>query len=412
LNIVVVSQYFWPESFRINDVVLGLRQRGHDVRVLTGLPNYPFGKFFPSYSIRGPYTEELNGARISRVPLVPRGNGGRLRLALNYSSFALLATLIGPWRIRRPADVILVYEPSPVTVGIPALLLKAWLKVPVMFWVQDLWPQSLEATGAVTSRAALHAVDSLVRFIYRHCDRILVQSEAFIDPVREQGVPNQRISYLPNAAEDFYRPISLPPDAPERAELPEGFRVVFAGNIGAAQDFGTILEAAERTRQDAGIHWLVFGDGRLKDWVAGEIERRNLGATVHLLGSRAAEQMPRYFALADALLVTLRRDPIFSYTIPSKVQSYLACGRPIVAALDGEGARVVEESGAGYVVPTQDSAALADAVIRMRQLGEAERVTMGRSATDYFARHFERGLVLDQLENSMGDTVKDGRCAS
>lgn len=398
MNVLIVSQYFWPEAFRINDIAIGLQERGHSVRVLTGLPNYPAGKLFDGYSFLGPYSDQLHQVPIIRAPLVPRGAGGGLRLALNYFSFAASASIVGALRCRQPVDVILVYEPSPVTVGLPALVLKFIWAAPVIFWVQDLWPQSLEATGAVRSKAMLRGVDSLVRWIYRHCDRVLVQSQAFVRPVRQQGVPAEKIGYLPNTAESFYRPVAVELDAPERAELPEGFRIVFAGNIGASQDFPTVLSAAEMTRDDPDIHWIIFGDGRLKGWVEGEIAARGLQSTFHLLGSREAHQMPRYFALADALLVTLRREAIFSYTIPSKIQSYLGCGRPVIAALEGEGARVIEEAGAGYVVPSQDPCALANAARRLRELSHRDRQNMGKSGAEYFTRHFERSQLLDQLE--------------
>ena len=401
MNVLIVTQYFWPESFRINDLADGLCKRGHRVTVYTGLPNYPGGRFFPGYSLAGPYTEERNGMRILRVPLVPRGGGGRLRLALNYFSHAVCATLLAALRCPREVDVVLVYEPSPVTIGLPAVLVKRLRRAPLLFWVQDLWPQSLEATGAVRSRTMLAAVERLVRWIYRRCDRVLVQSRGFAAPVARQGVPEDRIVYFPNSAEPLYGPRVVEPAAPEHAELPAGFVVMFAGNIGAAQDFPTILEAAGRLRGYDDIHWVVFGDGRMKEWVVREVEARGLAGRVHLLGQRPAEAMPRFFALADALLVTLRREPIFSFTIPSKIQSYLACGRPVIAALDGEGARVVEEAGAGYAVPPEDPAALAAAVLRMRALDAAGRAAMGERGIEYFARCFDRNRLLDQLETLM-----------
>lgn len=406
MKILIVSQYFWPESFRINDVAAGLAERGHEVRVLTGLPNYPGGRLFDGYSWRGPYRDAMGNVPIARVPLLPRGAGGGLRLALNYASFALSGAIGSLWTARPRPDAILVYEPSPVTVGIPALALKALSGAPLLFWVQDLWPQTLEAVGAVRSRAVLGMVERLVRFIYRRSDRVLVQSRAFADEVRRQGAAEDRIVYLPNTAEAFYRPCDLPADAPERGELPEGFRVMFAGNIGEAQDFPTLLAAAELTRDDPGIQWVVFGDGRSRPWVEQQVAARGLGATFHMLGRRPAEQMPRYFALADGLLVTLRRDPVLGLTIPSKVQSYFACGRPIVAGLEGEGARVVAEAGAGFVAAPEDPVALAQCVRRLCRLAPAEREAMGRRGLGYFAQHFERERILDRLEQTLADSCR------
>ncbi len=397
MRVLVLTQYFWPETFRINDLAAALRQRGHEVTVYTGLPNYPGGWFFEGYSFTGPYEEEREGVRIIRVPLLPRGRGGRVRLVLNYLSFALLAAVLAPWRCPE-IDVVLVFEPSPVTIGIPARLIR-WLRgASIIFWVQDLWPQSLEATGAIRSPLLIRAVDRLVRWIYRGCDLVLAQSEAFMAPIARQGVPPERLRYYPNSAEDFYAPVKLPADASERREMPGGFTVLFAGNIGAAQDFPTILAAAELARDDPGIHWVIVGDGRMREWVETEIEKRGLRGTVHLLGQRPAEAMPRFFSIADVLLVTLKRDPVFALTIPSKVQSYLACGRPIVAALEGEGARIIQEVGAGFVVPPENPRALADAVRNAAKMGPGPLEEMGRIGLAYFQEHFARERLLGQLE--------------
>lgn len=413
VNILIVSQYFWPESFRINDVALGLKEKGHEVTVLTGQPNYPDGRFFPGYGFTIKAEERYEGIRIIRAPLIPRGNGGPLRLFGNFCSFALSACLFGAWRCRDTYDVILVFEPSPVTVGIPAILLKKLRRTPILFWVQDLWPESLSATGATESKWILRGVESLVRWIYRHCDKILVQSEAFRGPIERLGVKREDIAYLPNSAEAFYRPFSLEGETSEHAKLPKGFRVMFGGSIGKAQGFETIVDAAELLKDQTDIHWIIVGDGRMFSWVNNEVQKRGLGRTVHLLGRYPAQEMPRYFALADALLVTLRNQPIFSLTIPAKVQSYLACGKPIIAALDGEGARIVQEAGAGFTTRPEDSRELADTVLAMYRTPVEERMMMGRNGRAYFEAHFERGLLLDRLDRWMTELKRvTAACAS
>jgi glycosyltransferase involved in cell wall biosynthesis len=412
MRLLIVTQYFWPESFRINDLTLGLQQLGHKVTVLTGKPNYPGGKFFPGYRLFGRDHEDYQGVEVRRVPLIPRGRGGGLRLAMNFFSFALFASVLGPFKCRGGYDAILVYEPSPMTVALPALVMKRFKRAPILLWVQDLWPESLSATGAVRSRLILRLVEAMVRFIYRGTDRILVQSLAFMDSVEKLGVERERIQYFPNSAEDIYRPMSRD-EAVEIADLPTGFRIMFAGNIGAAQAFDTILAAAERLRGHPDIHWLILGDGRMAIWVRGEIERRGLTDCVHMLGRHPVESMPRWFAMADAMLVTLKRDPIFALTIPAKVQAYMACAKPIVAALDGEGARVIEEAGAGLTAPADDPEALARAVLDMYKMTVADRVTMGAQAQRYFETHFERRMLLDRLDQWMKElTQKKTPCAS
>lgn len=396
MRILVVSQYFWPEAFRINDVVQGLQERGHQVEVLTGLPNYPAGRVFDDYRRKRRRTELFHGAAVRRVPHVPRRAGRGTDLLLNYLSFALSASVLGPWRTGAP-DVILVFEPSPVTVGIPAAALRRIHGAPVAFWVQDLWPESLVATGAVRNSVLLGVTGRLVRWIYRHCDLLLIQSRAFTRSLVEHGVPPCAIEYLPNSAEPFYQPVELPHDAPERTLIPEGFVVMFAGNLGVSQDLETLLDAAECLRATP-TRWVILGDGRQRAWLQQEIGRRGLQDQVKWLGAFPPQQMPRFFALADALLVSLKADSAFESTLPSKVQSYLACGRPILAALNGEGTRVVLEAGAGLAPGAENPRGLAEAVRELAALSPAQRDDMGRRARAYFLRHFEREEVLGRLE--------------
>lgn len=397
MHVLIVTQYFWPEDFRINDLALGLKERGHRVTVLTGKPNYPGGAFFPGYSFFARAREDYHGVAVKRVPLVSRGDGKGLRLALNYLSFAFLASLLAPWLCREKYDVIFVYQPSPITVALPAILLRRFKRAPMMLWILDLWPESLAATGAIHSQRILKWVDRLVRYIYKRCDRILIQSRSFANSIRSKGVLADKLLYFPNSAESCYQPITLPLEAPERGTLPNGFRVMFAGNIGAAQDFETILAAAEKLKAYPDIHWIILGDGRRRAWVENQVKARGLSGQFHLLGRFPLEAMPRFFALADVLLATLCKEPIFALTIPGKIQSYLACAKPIVAALDGEGGRVVEEAGAGIAVPAGDANALANAILRMSQLPADELWNIGQRGRTYFERHFDRERLLDQL---------------
>lgn len=405
MNVLVVSQYFWPEPVRVNDLAVGLVERGHRVTVLTGTPNYPGGSFYPGYGLLRPLYEDYRGMGVLRIPLVPRGTGRRHLMAINYLSFAVTASLLGPLLCRGRFDVILVYQPSPITVGIPAIVMKKIKGAPIMFWVQDLWPETLSATGAIRSKRILSLVARVVRYIYRRCDRILVQSKGFVPRVKALGARPASIIYFPNWADELYRPVELEDGAPEREEMPGGFRVVYAGNIGAAQGFDTVLAAAEKLKDHSQIQWMILGDGSMRSWVEERIKELRIENSVHLLGRRPVESMPRYLSLADALLITLRPDLLFSLTIPSKLQSYLACGRPLVAAIDGEVARVVEEAGAGAAVPAGDAEALAAAVLDLARFSPEERVEMGRRGRAYFEEHFEREKLLDRLEGWMDELV-------
>lgn len=403
MNILIVAQYFWPEEFRINDLVVSLKNSGHNITILAGMPNYPVGKYFKGYGVMGPYKETFEGMTVYRVPMVSRGKGKGFRLILNFLTFAIAGCIIGPLRIRGKFDIIFAYEPSPITVAIPAMLLK-WLKKAKLFlWVMDLWPETLTAVGAVRSTFILSFVRVMVKWIYKSCDRILMQSQSFADPIFLLCNDKNRLLYFPNSAENIYKPMVLDKDAPERKVIPSGFVVMFAGNIGMAQDFGTILDAAERVAKYPDIYFVVLGEGRVLTWVEEEVEKRGLRESVLLLGRHPKESMPKYFSLADAMLVTLKKEPIFALTIPAKVQSYLACGKPVVAALDGEGGRIINEAGAGIAVPAEDPVGLANAVLAMRAMNDVEKLAMGNRGLSYFKKHFEPSILTDRLNTWFSD---------
>lgn len=397
MKLLIVTQYFWPENFRVNDLVADLVRRGHEVTVLTGRPNYPDGVVFADYASDPDAYRSYAGARIVRVPMLARGKGS-LRLALNYLSFALAGSLVGLARLwQHKFDAIFVFEPSPVTVGLPALAIKWRSGAPIAFWVLDLWPQSLAAVGAVRSPRVLRLIGRLVSMIYRGCDLILAQSHSFVAEIAKHGVPPDRIRYFPSWSDET--PVAAA-DMPA-AQLPaqtDDFDIMFAGNIGAAQDFPAILDAAELLRSDR-VRWLIVGDGREAEWVRAEIARRDLAGRVVMLGRHPLAHMPAFFARADALLVSLRAEPIFAMTIPGKLQAYLAAGKPIVAMLDGEGAAAVEAAGAGLAVPAGNSASLAVAVRQMLATPATDRLAMGRQGQAYSQREFNRDTLIGNLEH-------------
>lgn len=404
MRILIVSQYFWPENFRVNDLVQELVARGHAVTVLTGAPNYPTGRIFDTYRRDPDAYGAYAGAQIVRVPLVPRGAGGT-SLILNYASFAVTACTAGVWRLRRKAfDVIFVFEPSPVTVGLPAVLLGRLRRVPVVFWVLDLWPETLAAVGIVKSKRILALVGRMVRFIYDRCALVLGQSKGFLQSIANHCSDASKICYFPSWAEDVYSAGETLP-AREISHRPDLFNVLFAGNIGEAQDMPAVLHAAQSLEDDARIRWLIVGDGRKSEWLRQEVERRGLQDRVLLLGRFPIDRMPSFYAHADALLVSLKSDPVFSMTIPGKVQSYMLAGIPLLGMLDGEGADVIRESGAGRVCPAGDGEALAQTVLEMAALQSEARVEMGQKGVLYAQREFSRKALIDRLENMFGELI-------
>lgn len=394
MKVLIVSQYYWPESFRINDVAKTLMEKGVKIEVLTGKPNYPCGEIFAGYRAWGCRHETYQGININRIPLLARGGGG-WRLALNYLSFVVSGLVFAPWMLRKKKfDVIFIYAPSPILQAIPAIFL-GWLKdCPVVLWVQDLWPESLSATGHVRNRTILKLVEWVVRFIYRHTDLLLVQSRAFEVPVRvlASGTP---IAYFPNSVDDTF---ALPAtDEPPQVEgIGKGFSVMFAGNIGVAQAVEVIVEVASLLKEYVDIHFIVLGEGSRWEWMRQEVERRELN-NLHLPGRFPVEAMPAFMQKASALLVTLADQDIFKATIPSKVQAYLAAGRPILACLNGEGANLIIAAGAGLAVPAEDVHALAEAVLRLYRMPKQELESMGGRGRLYYARHFAHDKLVDQL---------------
>lgn len=396
MHILIITQYFWPENFRINDIAKLLTEKGHSVTVITGIPNYPGGKFYPGYGFFSKRKDSYNGIDIFRIPLLPRGNGQGLRLALNYLSFIFFGCLFAPFLKIPKYDIIFIYEPSPVTVALPAILLKKIKKVPIVFYVLDLWPESLSAVGAVKSKKILNLIKLMVNYIYKNCDQILVPSKGFIENIRNYNIASSRISYWPQWAEEIFASYKNIKKQPIE-KLPSGFRIVFAGNIGAAQGLEVIIETASILKVYKDIYWIIIGDGRMKTWLENQIIKYKLNRNIIMLGRKPIEIMPEYFLNADCLFVSLKHDPVFSLTLPAKIQTYLAAGKPIIATIDGEGARVINNAKAGFVSPSDDPQKLADNILKIYKMRKPSRIKIGLNGRRYYENNFKSDFLLNQL---------------
>lgn len=400
MRILVVTQYFWPENFRINDLCGALVARGHKVTILTGKPNYPDGEVFKEYRENKSSFMEYQGGNIVRVPMLARGKNSALKLIANYASYIFSASISGAWKLRNQQfDVIFVYEPSPVTVCLPAIFLKKIKKTPIVFWVQDLWPETLEAVGIVKSPKILSLIGQLVRFIYNRCDLILGQSRAFYTGIAKYCDDATKIDYFPNWSEKMLAGEKFE-YIDEMSRFQGFFKVVFAGNLGEAQDFPAIIGAAQVLKaQKVRAKLFIVGDGRMQEWLKLEVIKQGLEEYVYLLGRFPLELMPSFYASADALLVSLKNSLVFEMTIPSKVQSYMSAGKPILTMLTGEGSRVIEEAKCGYIATSGDYDSLAKNIVRMSQLSNDERDELGDNAKTYSAREFDRDKLITQLED-------------
>jgi len=394
MKTLVISQYFYPENFRINDLVFSLKKRGHDIEVLTGKPNYPKGDYFKGYSWKGPKDEEIEEIKVHRANLILRKKGGGLRLFLNYFSFVFFG-LFKILKLKGDFEKVFIYAPSPITVGLLGILAAKKFKCKSYLWVHDLWPESARVAGGIKSSFILGLVNQMTKLIYRFTDLLLVQSPEFKNYILNQAVAESKIIYYPYYAEDFYKVVEK--DNSYLSQFPKGFNLLFAGNIGVAQSFDTIVNAFEKLKE-YDINLVVLGDGRDKSRIQEKINEKGLTEKFHFLGSFPPEQMPYYFTCADGLLITLKKADIFSYTIPGKLQSYLACGKPIIGALDGIGNKIISESNSGFASKAEDHELLANNILTLYKLTKAEKEKLSNNALDFFDKNFNKQYLLERLE--------------
>lgn len=386
-RIGMISQWYDPEGGSAavpGAVSRSLVALGHDVDVITGFPNYPTGRLYPGYRLRPYQFESRDGVSVHRVPLIPSHDRSAIRRAANYLSFASSAALRG--RLLREPDVWLVYS-TPATVAVPALLAHARYRRPYVLLIQDLWPDTVVASGFVEPGAALRTITrGLHRFCdatYRHAAAIAVTAPGMADVLRARGVPDDKISFLPNWVDErVFRPIPRD-DALARSLGLSGFVVMYAGSLGDLQGLETAVEALDHLDDVPDLTLAFVGsgvaEGRLRELAATRTRHR-----IVFLGQQPVERMAELMALSDVQLVCLRDLPLFRSTLPSKVQATLAAGRPIVASAPGDAARLVDDSGAGVSVPPADPVALAGALRGMRALAAPEREELGRRGRQFY----------------------------
>ena len=394
-NILIISPHFHPANFKCNDVAFELARQGHKVTVLSDIPNYPKGEFYDGYGYFKRRREVVDGVEIIRTGVIPRGKGGGVMLALNYLSFALTACVRAFFMaLSHRYDTILVHQTSPVTVGIPAVIIKKMQKrARLLFWVLDLWPESLQAAGGVNNKYILGAFESVAKMCYRNADRILISSRGFRKSICDKGDFADKLTYFPNWAEEALTAVQdykLP-------DMPEGFKVMFAGNIGEAQDFDNTLAAAKLLSDRKDIHFILVGDGRKRPWVEEYIKNNALQDTVHWVGRHPLESMGKFFEQADVLYFALKDSLIFNLTCPAKVQAYMSAGKPVLAMLNGEGADIVREVGCGLAVPASDSVALAKTIEDMAAMPKEELQRMGQAGKEFCLQHFAFRSNMDIL---------------
>lgn len=400
MRILLVTQYFYPEVFKSNDLAFELVKRGHQVDALVGIPNYPEGKYFDGYGIFKKRHEVVNGVNVYRVFQTPRGKGG-WRLPVNYFSFVVFGCLrvLFQFAWKKKYDCIIGHEPSPIFQAYPALLLRKLRKTPFYYWIMDLWPDAMKSGGGVKNEKVLNTVDKMVKNIYKQTDKILITSKRFREPIAAKGDFADKIIYFPNWSDDILQM----DDSYEIPKLPDGFRIMIAGNLGKSQNLEAVTEVMLGLKDVPEVKWVFVGGGSRKEWLEGFIKDHGLEDRAVCLGQYPFMAMPAFYKQADAMLVTLRAGfPHLEAVVPARLQSYMSAGRPVLAMIGCGGADIIEESKCGYAVPAGDSKALIS-VIKEKVLTDKENFNkMGGNGRDYYNQYFRMDKCIDNLEKIIG----------
>lgn len=392
MDILIVAQYFYPESFRINDIATEWVKRGNNVTVLTGIPNYPMGKFFPGYSWTKKRKEQWNGINIIRIPLIARGHSS-IGMVLNYYSF-----VISGWFWNRfnsiKADIVFSYETSPMTQVKVGCGYAKKHKVPHFLYVQDLWPENVETVTGIHNRMIIGPIDRMVDKIYKQVDKIFVTSPSFVDAVvnRKNPVDPKKVFYWPQYAEEFYRPIEnkgyegIPDD--------NSFKIAFTGNIGTAQGLDILPQTAKLMKDD-NVRFVIVGDGRYQSEFEKHIDECGVRDKFIILPRVQSTLVPEILSACDAGFISFNKTPLWEMTIPAKLQSYMACGKPIIASASGETKRIIEDSQCGICTEIGNAQALADGIKKIMTM---DFIGMGKNSRSYFESHFVKKMLMDEMD--------------
>lgn len=397
-HILVITQYFYPEQFRINDICEEWIKRGYEVTVITGIPNYPKGKFFNGYGVFKNRKESFKGINIIRIPIVPRGNNS-IMLILNYLSFVVSGFF---WKTfsRLNIDEVFIYEVSPMTQALPGIWFAQKKRVPCYIYVTDLWPDNVEIMTGMTNQRILGLIGQMVDYIYRNSTKIFTASESFVHAIANRGIDKNKIEFWPQYAEDFYSP-----QEKNSNEIPvDGvFNLTFAGNIGKAQGLDILPKAAELFKQkNQLVRFNIIGDGRFKKELEKQVEVFKVEKYFNFIEKKPAEMIPFYFANSDAALISLSKNKVFEKTIPAKTQSCLACGIPIIVAADGEVQKIIIEADAGFVGDSGDYYQLVNNIEKMLSLDVEKAEKLKKNAQKYYKKNYHKEKLLKIMDNYVG----------
>lgn len=404
MKILIVSQYFPPEpELKISGLARGLVKLGNEVEILTGYPNYPKGKFYDGYKIRFSLKEDYEGATVHRLPLIPDRNRNAFWRVANFLSFMISVLFIGPFLIKKP-DIIWVYNP-PLTLGIPASFMSFLFRAPLVVEIQDMWPETLQATGFVDNKLILKIIDLLGKFQYKVASAITVISEGFKNNIESKGVDSSKVFVIENWAyeqESFTDEINY--TLAKEKGLDGKFNILYAGNMGSAQGLSNLIDAAKILEDLDSIQFVLLGSG-IEESILKEMSQRYGLSNVIFLGRLPMDMMASMYSLADALLVHLTDDPLFEITIPGKTQSCLLSGKPVIASVNGDAANLIEKAEAGFTAKAMNPASLATAVKKLYNLSEIERNQMGLRGREYYFKNLSPTVQVKKYQELFEDIL-------
>ena len=400
MRILLITQYFYPESFKGNDIAFELVNRGHKVDVLCGIPNYPNGSYTDGYGVLKKRKEIIKGVNVYRAFQFPRGKSSKFLMALNYLSFPFCACLyilfFFAWK---KYDVVFVQQLSPIFQALPAVLIKKLKNIPIHMWVLDIWPDALKSAVGIKNEIIIGTVDKIVKHVYNNCDKILISSRRFESLIASKGEYKDKIIYFPNWSDDILG-MSQEYDLPR---LPDGFRIMIAGNLGKSQNLEAVAEVMLGLKYVPEVKWVFVGGGSRKEWLEQFIKDNGLSNIALCVGQYPFKAMPAFFRQANAMLITLRAGfPHLEAVVPARLQSYMSAGRPVLAMIGCGGADIIQESNCGYAVSAGDSVALIKTIRKNVLTNKAVFEQMGKNGRDYYNDNYRMDMCIDNLEKIIG----------
>ncbi|APC97590.1 glycosyltransferase family 4 protein [Francisella frigiditurris] len=401
-HILIVSQYFYPENFRVNDLAVELYNRGYEVTVLTGIPNYPSGNFFKGYGYFSKRKENYGGVNIIRIPIIPRKNS-KLLLALNYISF-VISGYVWSFFSKLKLDYIFIYEVSPMTQALPAIKIAKKNHIPCYIYVTDLWPESVEVVLGLKNKFILTRLNKMVDYIYKNCNMILTSSRGFMGKiVSRNNSYEHKIMFWPQYAESFYEEAKLRDEQVYNKYFKDdgSFKVLFAGNVGEAQGLDILVKVALKLKESnvRDVKFYVVGNGRYKHQLQNNVAQNNIDSYFVFIESQLPQNIKYFMYEVDASLICLTKSEIFSMTIPAKTQSCLACGKPILVSADGEVQEIITEAKCGLSSDSGDWISLYDNILKMKAMPESEIASMSQNAIEFSQKYFNKNKLMEELDD-------------